>query len=321
MVNLGYPVNFVQIASFQRHKTSVIPWESIKMLPKGDLMLKRVSPHSIISCRLGWQHRWCSSWLEGWGGITGGSTITNRHFFLKCLSTLCDAADHHPNDFYHLSTDKVTQHMKVRCTISSQVRVTLQAGEGDQLPTPHTWTGSLIANMFQNGLEEWITESVAIAPREVILFFGWKLLKEGLDDARDVGFHFGSPVNRARREAQVETVVSAVQVGHWAIKDAIMKKRTKARGPGHIHGTMKTNWTPTAAYNIKGWMQGLEEDASKAEVRNGKVSNHGTEQRNPHSQHAGRRQGVHNCWVTLLVDLLLQREGVLNDKANGVPIN
>ena len=38
-------------------------------------------------------------------------------------------------------------------------------------------------------------------------------------------------------------------------------------------------------------MQGLEEDASELEVRNGDVSNHGIEQRNAHSQHGvrGRR--------------------------------
>ena len=50
-----------------------------------------------------------------------------------------------------------------------QVRVTLVEGGGDQPPPSHAWTGSLIANMFQDGLE-WITEVVVLAPREAILF-------------------------------------------------------------------------------------------------------------------------------------------------------
>ena len=56
---------------------------------------------------------------------------------------------------------------------------------------------------------------------------------------------------------------------------------------------MKTNHTPTAANNIEEWMQGLEEDASEAEVRNSKVSNHRTEQRNAHSQCVGRSRRQH----------------------------
>ena len=35
-------------------------------------------------------------------------------------------------------------------------------------------------------------------------------------------------------------------------------------------------------------MEGLEEDAFEAEVRNGAAGNHGTEQRNAHPQHEGR---------------------------------
>ena len=68
----------------------------------------------------------------------------------------------------------------------------------------------VIVNMLQDGLEEWITEAVVLAPGEAILFFRWWLLKEGLPlgDARDVGFHVPGPVNWAGREAQVEMTVS-----------------------------------------------------------------------------------------------------------------
>ena len=149
----------------------------------------------------------------------------------KCPSALHNVADHHPNDLYHLSIDKVTRHMKIRCTIASTLRVTLGEG-GDQPPPPHAWTSLLIADMFLDGLEEWITEAVVLAPKEVILFFGWQLLREELPlgDARDVGFDLGSPVNWARREAQVEMMMSTLQESHQTITDAIMEKRTKARG-------------------------------------------------------------------------------------------
>ena len=130
--------------------------------------------------------------------------------------------------------------------------------------------------MFQDGLEEWIAEAVVLATGETILFFGQQSLKEGLPlgDARDVGFHLGGPVNWARTEAQVKMMVSTVQEGHWAITDAIKE--------------MKTNLTPTASYNIREWMWDLEEDASRAEVRNDEVSNCGIEWKNTHSQHLGR---------------------------------
>ena len=53
-----------------------------------------------------------------------------------------------------------------------QVRVTLGEGGCNQPPPSHAWTGLLIANMFQDGLGEQITEAVVLAPGETILFFG-----------------------------------------------------------------------------------------------------------------------------------------------------
>ena len=57
--------------------------------------------------------------------------------------------------------------------------------------------------------------------------------------------------------------------------------------------TMKTNQISTATYNIEEWMWGLGEDACTVEVRNNKVSNHRTEQKNAHSQHLGRSRRWH----------------------------
>ena len=52
------------------------------------------------------------------------------------------------------------------------ITVTLGVGGGDQPPSPHARSGSLIVDMFQEHLEEWITKAVVLAPREPILFFG-----------------------------------------------------------------------------------------------------------------------------------------------------
>ena len=50
------------------------------------------------------------------------------------------------------------------------VRVTLGEGGGAQPPPPHAWTGLLIADMFQDGLEEQITDAVVLAPKRQSYF-------------------------------------------------------------------------------------------------------------------------------------------------------
>ena len=57
--------------------------------------------------------------------------------------------------------------------------------------------------------------------------------------------------------------VSTTWEGHQAIADAVVEKRTTARGLGSPHGIMKVMKDPTTAYNIEEWMKGLEEDAPK----------------------------------------------------------
>ena len=52
------------------------------------------------------------------------------------------------------------------------VRVALGEGGGIQPPPSHTWSGLLVADMFQEGLEEQITKAVVLAPGEAVLFFG-----------------------------------------------------------------------------------------------------------------------------------------------------
>ena len=39
----------------------------------------------------------------------------------------------------------------------------LQKGGGNQTPPSHAWSSLFIADMFQEGLEEWVTEAVVLA--------------------------------------------------------------------------------------------------------------------------------------------------------------
>ena len=200
MVNLGYAVNSVWIASLQRHKTFVTPWENIWMLPKEDLMLKRAFPplHHLTGVRQVTQVMYFMTWGIRWHHW---KRCYHKWVLLpKCPSDLCDAADLHP----------VPEDWMCYCI---QDRVTLGEGGGNQPPPSHAWTSLLIANIFQDGLEEWITDAVILAPREVILFFRWQSFKEGLclGDTRDIGFCLGGPVNWTGRETQMETMVRNVQ--------------------------------------------------------------------------------------------------------------
>ena len=108
-----------------------------------------------------------------------------------------------------------------------------------------------------------------------------------MGNARDVRFSLTGPVNWADRTVQVEVTVNAIWEGQQAIGDAVVEKRTKAKGPGCTHGMTEEMRVPTTAYDIEEWKRGLEKGASKEDVRNGDMINHGPEQRNTHSQHAG----------------------------------
>ena len=175
------------------------------------------------------------------------------------------------------------------------IRVILGEGRGDQPPPPHAWTGSLIADIFQEGLEGRITKAVVLDPGEAILFFGRWSLKEGLPHrkVRDVAFSMAGPVIWARRGAQVKMTVNTVQEVHWDIADAVVEKRMKAQGPGHLWWKKKTNQTGYCGMQHKRMDAGIEEDDSMVELRNGRVGNHRAEPSNAHSQNVSR--GRRHC--------------------------
>ena len=211
-----------------------------------------------------------------------------------------------------------------------QVRVTLGEGGGDQRPPSQAWTGLLIADMFQDGLEEWITEAVVLVPVELILFLVndhskrvFTLVMQGMLDSAWVAQSIGMG---ERIRWKWWWVLS--RKGCQVITDTVVEKRTEAMGTGCPGGRVKTNWTPAAVYYIEEWMWGLEKDDLKVEVGNGEVSNHETECSNSCSQHVGRsrrwcrRQGT--PWLlreTLPVDISLQEEQAQSREVSRVPIS
>ena len=104
-----------------------------------------------------------------------------------------------------------------------------------------------------------------------------------MGNARDVGFSLTVPNHWTGRTAQVEGTINTVHEGCWPIVNAVVERRTKARGPGHHQGMTKATQTPTAPYNIEEWMQGLKEEAAKEEARHGDAGNCRLVQRNTHS--------------------------------------
>ena len=67
-----------------------------------------------------------------------------------------------------------------------------------------------------------------------------------------------------------------MQEGHHAIPDAVVEKKTKARGPGWPQGKTRHPKTPAAAYDVEELMQGLGGD-SNGEPKQNDNTNHGPE--------------------------------------------
>ena len=101
------------------------------------------------------------------------------------------------------------------------------------------------------------------------LVFGRWSHKQGLSytSARDIGFSLTGPVNWARRTAQAEVTLNTVQEAHWAIAEAVIEKKMKARGPGCPWGFGRAIHSSFGTCNVYDWMGGLNEGASNREMR------------------------------------------------------
>ena len=158
----------------------------------------------------------------------------------RCPLDSCNQADCHQNNLYCLSTNKSTQHLKTKyglCPHQSNFR------GGGRWPTPTFPYMEWFVDCWHVQGWPWrmYYQAVVLASGEAILFFGWQSLKEKLPfgNTRDAEFSLTDPVNWARRAVQVELTVNTVHGGHWAIVDAVMEKKTKAREPGCPWGTVK----------------------------------------------------------------------------------
>ena len=220
---------------------------------------------------------WCSTGFEGWGCIIRRSIIPDGHFFPNALLIYT---------MQWIAIRTVLISGVLSCSSSANedwmhycihIKVTLGEGRGNQPPPPYAWTSSLIADIFQEGLEKRITKAMVLGPGEAVLFFGRWSLKEGLPHgkARDVAFCVAGPVTWTGRQAQVKTTVNMVQEGCWAIADAVVEKRMKAQVPGHTWGK-KDQPDPCCGIqhqrvdtrHRKGWFQGRVEEWKSGKLQN-----------------------------------------------------
>ena len=149
------------------------------------------------------------------------------------------------------------------------IRVILGEGRDDQPPPSHAWSWLLITDILQEACPgDWISKAVVLVPGEAILFFGRCSLREGLlcSSAEDVELGLRGPVNWAVRTVQVEAIINTIQEGCQVMMDAVMEKKTMARGLGHPWGSRGATQSSAATCNIDNWMWGLDEGTSDREV-------------------------------------------------------
>ena len=162
----------------------------------------------------------------------------------KCPFAFCIEADCHLNDLCHLTwasaKDPVHEDQTCYCT---QVRVTLGEGGGDQPLPPHAWTSLLIADMFQDGLKNELQKKwpLPLGRQPYSLLDnsskrGYLLVMQGMLDSA-----LATQSIRLEGRLRWKKTMSTVVNGCWAIADAIMEKKTKAR----YQDTPEEQWRPT----------------------------------------------------------------------------
>ena len=137
------------------------------------------------------------------------------------------------------------------------ISMTLEEGKGYQPSPSHMWSGSLITDILQEACPgDWITKAVVLLPGEEILFFRRCSLKEGLlySNAQDVELSLRGPVSLAGRTLQVEMTINTMEEDPQAIVNAIMEKKTQARGPWHPQGLWGATWSSAVACTVNDWM-------------------------------------------------------------------
>ena len=115
-----------------------------------------------------------------------------------------------------------------------EIHVTLTKELGTVPLLSHAWTAPLVEDMLCNARTS-LTEAVVMGPGSTILFYGRRLLGEGLtlDEARDTAFLLTGTGMWVGKPAYLATDPMTIQEGQWEIAQAITDHQVKARGPGH----------------------------------------------------------------------------------------
>ena len=101
-------------------------------------------------------------------------------------------------------------------------------------PPSYSWTAPLVEDMLHD-VRTSLTEAVVIGPGREVLFYGKHSLGEGLttDEAKDAAFLLTRAGTWVGKPVYLATDPMSIQVGQWAIAQAITDHQVKVRGPGH----------------------------------------------------------------------------------------
>ena len=135
----------------------------------------------------------------------------------------------------------------------THIRMTLGEGRGDHPPS-HAWSGSLIVDTLQEACpRDRIIQAIVLSLGRAILFFGRCSRNEGLLywKVKDIELGLRGSLNWAGKPAQIEETINTMQEGHQAIAEAVVEKKTKARGAGCPWGMDESH--PGPHHSIQHW--------------------------------------------------------------------
>ena len=105
---------------------------------------------------------------------------------------------------------------------------------GEVPPPSHSSMAPLMEDMLCDARTR-LTEAMLIGPGRAVLFYGKHSMGEGLtaEEARDAAFLLTGAGMWVGKLAYFATEPLTIQIGRWAIAEAITDHLVKASGPGH----------------------------------------------------------------------------------------
>ena len=101
-------------------------------------------------------------------------------------------------------------------------------------PPPHVWQVPVVEDMVWDG-KSGLTEAVVTSPNQAVLFYGQRLLGEGLSlaETQDTAFTLSGAIYWVGKQAQLNANPISLGEGQWLIAQAITDWCIEPRGPRH----------------------------------------------------------------------------------------